>query len=152
MNIHLQPLTGSEDKSNPLYSTTNCQQVLSMYEDYYPKVGYHPPWVGYLIIRNSTVAGSCGFVSPPIDGRVEIAYWTFSEYEGQGVATFGCEALINIAKKENPALTITAKTEPRHNASTAILMKNGFVQTRVVQDHEIGDAWEWVHIGEQMGE
>jgi [ribosomal protein S5]-alanine N-acetyltransferase len=143
MKIQLHQLTDSEDKTNPLYVSAHCQQALSMYEDYYPKVGYHPPWVGYLIVQDNSVVGSCGFVSQPIDGKVEIAYWTFNEYEGQGIATYGCKALVKIAKDENPSLTITAKTEPCHNASTSILKKNGFKQMRVVQDHEIGDAWEW---------
>ncbi len=146
MKIILHPLTNSEDNSLPLYNSADCQQLLEMYKDYYPKVGYNPPWTGYIIIRAEMVVGSCGFVSPPNDGRVEIAYWTFKENEGQGIASFACSALIKIAKAHNPSIMITAKTEPMLNASTKILEKNGFVKMRVVQDHEIGDAWEWEYL------
>ncbi len=54
-----------------------------------------------------------------------------------------CKELIKIAKSQNPGLVIYAKTAPEENASTRILNKNGFVYQKVVQDHEIGDAWLW---------
>lgn len=41
-------------------------------------------------------------------------------------------------------ITVIAKTAPEKNASTKILERNGFVFSTIVQDHEIGDAWEWV--------
>jgi RimJ/RimL family protein N-acetyltransferase len=74
---------------------------------------------------------------------VEIAYWTFPAFEGQGIASFVCRELVAISQKADPTLVITAKTRPEHNASTKILQKNGFRHAGVVQDHEIGDAWLW---------
>jgi ribosomal-protein-alanine N-acetyltransferase len=44
----------------------------------------------------------------------------------------------------DPGLIITAKTAPEENASVAILRRNGFEFTGIVQDDGIGDAWEWV--------
>ena len=41
-------------------------------------------------------------------------------------------------------IIITATTSPFDNPSVSVLKGNGFVYTRVVQDHEIGDAWEFV--------
>ena len=115
-----------------------------MWEDYYPVIGFNLPWVGYFVKRNNRIVGCCAFTGQPKDNRVEVSYWTFKEFEGQGVSTFSCRSLIQIAQKENPSLIITAKTAPEDNASTKILQRNGFVYSGVVQDHEIGDAWEWV--------
>ncbi|MGZ3920277.1 MAG: GNAT family N-acetyltransferase [Bacteroidia bacterium] len=64
--------------------------------------------------------------------------------KGRGISTFSCRSLIEIARRENPSLIIKAKTAPENNASTKILQRNGFVYSGIVQDHEIGDAWEWV--------
>jgi [ribosomal protein S5]-alanine N-acetyltransferase len=144
MILTLAPISINEDKSNKIYSSDDCQLILKTYEDYYPKVGYLFPWVGYFVKLENQIVGACGFVGPPINNRVEIAYGTFKEFEGQGIASFSCKQLISIAKKANPHLIITAKTAPENNASTRILKRNGFVYTGIVQDHEIGDAWEWI--------
>ena len=122
-----------------------CQQVITMYEAFYPKIGFNVPWVGYFIVRENQIVGSCGFVGSPKNGKVEIAYWTFREFEGQGIASFACEELVSLAYRTDPNLTVTAKTAPVHNASSKILQKNGFVFTEIVQDEEIGDAWLWTH-------
>ena len=95
------------------------------------------------MVREDKIVGSCGFVGQPKDGKVEVAYWTFKEFEGQGIASFACKELVAIAYRADPSLTITAKTAPEHNASTKILAQNNFVFTEIVQDHEIGDAWLW---------
>ena len=141
--MELRILQQHEDKTEPLFKSADCQTLLQMYEDYYPKIGFHLPWVGYVVIREDRIVGSCGFVGQPVDGKVEIAYWTFKEFEGQGVASFACKELVTIAHRADPTLTITAKTAPEHNASTKILENNHFEFTEIVQDEEIGDAWLW---------
>jgi RimJ/RimL family protein N-acetyltransferase len=143
--MKLIPITQQEDKTNELYASADCQTLLAMYDDFYPKIGYNFPWVGYFIVRQDKIVGSCSFVGQPIDGKVEIAYWTFKEFEGQGIASFACKELVSIAYRTDPSLTITAKTAPEHNASTKILENNNFVFTEIVQDEEIGDAWLWTH-------
>ena len=132
------------DKTTEMYSSLDCQQALSMYEEYYPKIGFHLPWVGYFVIRHNMVVGTCGFTGQPKNGKVEIAYWTFKEFEGQGIASFSCRELVSICEQTDPTITITAKTAPQHNASTKILQNNGFVFSEIVQDEEIGDSWLWV--------
>ena len=131
------------DKSNGLYSSDDCQMLLQSYDDYYQTIGFNKPWVGYFVVRQNQIVGSCGFTGKPQDGKVEIAYWTFKEFEGQGIASFSCQELVSISRKTNPTVIITAKTAPEYNASTKILQKNGFQYAEVVQDHEIGDAWLW---------
>jgi ribosomal-protein-alanine N-acetyltransferase len=141
-----EPLLIDEDKTKEIYATPDCQQLFESYPAYYFKMGYHPPWIGYLVIRDGRVVGVGGFIGKPIEGKVEIAYGTFKEYEGQGIASFSCKQLISIAKQTNPEIIITAKTSPEPNASTKILQRNGFKFTGIVQDEGIGDAWEWVLI------
>lgn len=41
--------------------------------------------------------GTCGFKSSPDQGRVEIAYFTFPDFEGRGLATAMAGELLAIA-------------------------------------------------------
>ena len=132
------------EQGNPLFQNNDCQKLFEIYKDYYPKVGYHLPWIGYFIKRDNQIVGCCGFVSKPENNKVEIAYGTFEKFERQGIASFGCVELIKIAKNVDASILILAKTAPEQNASAAILQKSGFVYNGIVQDHEIGDAWEWI--------
>ncbi|MBN3519768.1 GNAT family N-acetyltransferase [Algoriphagus lutimaris] len=142
--MELRLLTGKENTEDSIFDSPDAKNLVKMYQDFYPTIGFNPPWVGYLIIKNNKVVGSCGFVGKPFDGQVELAYWTFKEFEGQGIASFACKGLIEIAQKEDPLVSLTAKTAPEENASTRILEKHGFEYSKVVQDEEIGDAWLWI--------
>lgn len=142
--MELKVLHRQMDSSDPLYASAECRQLFNIYTTYYAKTGFCLPWVAYLVILDNEVAGCCSFTTPPEGGKVEISYWTFSAYEGRGVASFGCRSLIAIAHQTDPGIIITAKTAPAKNASTSILQKNGFVCSGIVQDDEIGDAWLWV--------
>lgn len=42
---------------------------------------------GYLVLETDTIVGTCAFRSPPRSGEVEIAYFTFPEFEGRGFTT-----------------------------------------------------------------
>ncbi len=139
-----EPLRIDEDQTKAIYANADCQQLFKSYPAYYYKTGYHPPWIGYLVLRDGIVAGVGGFTGQPRDGKAEIAYGTFKQNEGQGIASFACQRLIAIARATDPAVIITAKTAPEPNASNKILQRNGFVFNGVVQDEGIGDAWEWV--------
>lgn len=141
--IELKAIELNLDKSSSIYSSEDCQMLLKSYDEYYLKIGFNLPWIGYFVIRENQIVGSCGFTGQPIDGKVEIAYWTFKENERQGIASFSCKELVLVSQQYDPTLTITAKTSPEHNASTKILQNNGFTFTEIVQDEEIGDAWLW---------
>ena len=140
----IKPLLIDEDKTKEIYANAYCQELFKSYPDYYYKTGYNPPWIGYLVFREDIIVGVGGFIGKPKDGRVEIAYGTFKEYEGQGIASFTCKQLISISASSDPTIIITAKTAPENNASTKILKRNGFEFTGIVQDEGIGEAWEWV--------
>ena len=144
MSLVLEPIDLNKNYSVELYASHECKAIISTYKTYYPESGFSPPWIGYFLIRDNTVVGCCGFTGRPVNGRVEIAYFTFKEFEGQGLASYSCAQLIQITKNADTLLIINAKTAPEKNASTKILEKNGFIFSEIVQDHEIGDAWEWV--------
>lgn len=133
----------NEDKTNEFYSSADCQQLITLIQEHYQKLGFNEPWVGYFVLNNNQVVGTGGFTGQLKDGRVEIVYWTFKEFEGKGIASFVCKELISISKKNDTTITITAKTAPEYNASTKILQNNSFEFSAVVQDDEIGDAWLW---------
>jgi RimJ/RimL family protein N-acetyltransferase len=142
-NFHLEIIEKQESYQAEKYASTVCQQVISATIDIYTHIGFHKPWVGYLVADSDVIVGAAGFNGVPENNEVEISYYTFQEYEGKGYATFACRELIKIAKSHNPGVVIFAKTAPEENASTRILSNNGFVYQKVVQDHEIGDAWLW---------
>lgn len=119
-------------------------EMLATYKSYYPQIGFHAPWIGYFIVENETAVGTCGFTGAPKDNKVEIAYYTFKENEGRGIATFACRELVKMAREADSRLTIFAKTAPEENASTHILMRNGFEKKGDIHDDGIGNAWEWV--------
>lgn len=52
----------------------HLRMLIDMTVHYFEKVGFLPPWVGYIAMENSQAVGTCAFKSRPVDGRVEIAY------------------------------------------------------------------------------
>jgi [ribosomal protein S5]-alanine N-acetyltransferase len=119
--------------------TSICQQFIELYR----ANGFVPPWIGYLAVLDQQVVGTCAFKSPPRDGRVEIAYYTFLAFEGRGIATEMSRQLIAMAKSNALQPEIYAQTLPVENASTRILSKLGFTRTGAVQHPEDGEVWEW---------
>jgi RimJ/RimL family protein N-acetyltransferase len=118
-------------------------EVCAATASFYATVGWMPPWVGYLVVSGEHVVGTCSFKGPPAAGKVEIAYFTFPEFEGQGLATAMAQELIALAERTEPGMGITAQTLPQHNASTHILEKLGFERSGTAVDQEVGEVWEW---------
>src|SRR5690554_4907764 len=100
--MNLRQIQLNEDKTNEAYASADCQQLLQMYNDFYPQIGFNSPWVGYFVVRQNQIVGSCSFVGQPQDGKVEVSYWTFKEFEGQGIASFACKELVTIATQTDP--------------------------------------------------
>ena len=84
--MELKAIEINLDKTADFYDSDDCQMLLQSYEEYYPKIGYNLPWIGYFVVRDNQIVGSCGFTGQPKEGKVEIVYWTFKDYEGQGIA------------------------------------------------------------------
>lgn len=124
----------------------SCAATAALYE----RVGFVSPWLGYLAVSGEQVVGICGFTAPPASGKVEIAYFTFPEFEGRGMATSMARELVALARAAESAITVTAQTRPERNASTRILQKLGFALEGCVIHPEDGEVWEW-KLGAQDG-
>lgn len=109
----------------------------------YEATGFHPPWVGYLADRDGDIVGACAFKSPPQDGRVEIAYMTFAEFEGRGIAAEMARQMVQMARQAQPELVVVAQTAPQENASTAILRRLRFTFESEIEHPEDGRVWQW---------
>ena len=109
----------------------------------YARRGYVEPWVGYLAIEGGHCVGGCGFTSPPVGDVVEIAYFTYPDFERRGIATRMAQRLISIAQEFDPSVRIIAHTLTEENASNHILKKLGFAFTGTVDHPEDGKIWEW---------
>ena len=127
------------DLALPDFAREACEMSAAWYE----KVGFVPPWAGYIAVMDGVIVGGGGFKQSPQDQRVEIAYFTAPEFEGCGRATRTAGALVAIARLADPSLLIAAQTLPEENASTSILRKLGFQLHGDVHDPEDGDIWEW---------
>jgi RimJ/RimL family protein N-acetyltransferase len=126
---------------NPLPEVAReaCAATAALYD----RVGFDPPWIGYLALSGQDVVGTCAFKTGPRLGKVEIAYFTFPPFEGQGIATAMALALIEIARTADRTIELTAQTLPEPNASNAILRKLGFQFFGTGNDPEAGTLWEW---------
>jgi hypothetical protein len=71
----------------PLELSDAAREVGQAMCQMYQAQGFAPPWIGYLAQEDGAVVGTCAFKGPPQDRRVEIAYFTFPEHEGRGIAT-----------------------------------------------------------------
>ena len=142
--MELIPIKESLDENKEFISNPLCQESLTMSIDFYKKVGFVPPWIGYYAKQNGDLVGSAGFKGQPINGTIEIAYGTFEKYRKQGIGTAICKLLVDLSLKTDPTVKITARTLPEENFSTRILKKNNFICIGTVNDPEDGEVWEWV--------
>jgi GNAT superfamily N-acetyltransferase len=103
-------------------------------------------WDGYFVVDEGTreLVGSCAFKRPPTDeGMVEIAYFTYPEFEGRGYATAMARKLVDLASRSAAVKQVVAHTLPETNASTRVLEKVGMVFAGEVMDPDDGRVWRW---------
>ena len=121
----------------------DCQDSIYVTVDFFKKVGYEPPWVSYYAEEDDRLVGAGAFKGKPTNGKVEIAYMVFPQCRQQGFGNNLVKALIQLALKTDPLITVTAKTLAEENFSTRILKKNNFNLLGTVMDEEGGEVWEW---------
>ncbi len=103
-------------------------------------------WDGYFVVDTYTreVVGSCAFKGPPTgDGTAEIAYFTYSGFEGKGYATSMARKLIELATGCTAVNRVIAHTLPKANASTRVLEKVAMRFVGEVIDPDDGRVWQW---------
>jgi RimJ/RimL family protein N-acetyltransferase len=123
----------------PAALVENCLATASLYR----RIGFAPPWVGYVAIDGKEGVGGGAFVGAPRDNCVEIAYFTLPDKWGRGYATRTAAGLIDIARRHQPGIALKAFTLQEQNASTSILRRLGFVVVGDAHDEDAGPVWEW---------
>lgn len=113
--------------------------------DLYARRGFLPPWIGYLAVENGAVVGTCGFAAPPVDGVVEIAYFSFPGNEGRGLATRMAAELLALSQPlaQQNQYQVIAHTMPEEGPSPVILRKLGFEWQGEIVHPEDGPVWKW---------
>jgi ribosomal-protein-alanine N-acetyltransferase len=142
--MKLIPIKERPEDNGEFICNALCRETVQMTTDFYKRVGFVPPWIGYYAEENGNLVGSGGFKGQPIHGTIEIAYGTFENYRNQGIGTSICKLLVNLSLKTDPSIEITARTLPEESFSTRILKKNNFIFNGTVNDPEDGEVWEWV--------
>jgi ribosomal-protein-alanine N-acetyltransferase len=120
------------------------REIAKAYRDLYARHPASRPWLGYLALSDhDEMIGTCGFKAPPDAGSVEIAYFTFTEFEGQGLGRRMAARLVALASQSSEVVLVTAHTMRNENASTRILRSLGFALKGTVLDPEDGPVWRW---------
>jgi len=128
-----------------------AREVVSQTLALLAKAPRDPVWGGYLAVdqERGLVVGTCGFKhGPETDGSVEIAYFTFSEFEKKGYATAMAGELLRLALKAEGVREVIAHTLPMRNASTRVLEKVGLRWIGETVDPEDGRVWRWAYRSE----
>lgn len=144
-DLILLPIEQEMDDNQSFFSFPEGKETLEMSVEYYHRVGYQPPWIGYFVQHGERIVGSAGYKGPPREGRIEIAYGAFEPFRQKGLGGAICRALTRLALTTDPSLTVTARTLPEINFSSRILEKNGFRNSGIVIDPDDGPVWEWVY-------
>ena len=143
--MELLPIGATIHENKQFADHPDCQADLPLTIDYFNKIGYIPPWIGYFAQIGNKLVGGAAFKGKPKEGKVEIAYGTFPQHQRQGIGTEMCRQLVLIALQTNPVVKITARTLEQENYSTRILTKNGFECVGTIWDEEDGIVWEWAY-------
>lgn len=141
--MRLVPITEVGVAAEAVELPPEASEVLPATAALYKVSGFVPPWIGYLAVRDGRTVGTCAFKAAPVNGRAEIAYFTFPEFEGRGIATEMAKRLVAIARAEHPGIVVTAQTLPVRNASNRILESLGFTLAGHAVDADAGEVWEW---------
>jgi RimJ/RimL family protein N-acetyltransferase len=122
------------------------RQVVGQNIAFVASVPRDDPWGAYLTVdeQSRNVVGTCAFKSGPTAERtVEIAYYTFPDFEGRGFATQMATELFRIAANSGQIDRVIAHTLPEMNASNSLLRNVGFHHLGEVIDAEDGRVWRF---------
>jgi [ribosomal protein S5]-alanine N-acetyltransferase len=143
--MELLPIYQTEAENTHFAAHPAAWENVQMWVVFYKRIGFSLPWIGYMVRRNDEFVGGVGFVGKPVNNTVEIAYGTFPAYQKQGIASEGCQMLVQLARQTDPAVRVIAHTLPEENYSTKILKKNGFQWVGLAHDDDEGTVWEWAY-------
>ena len=141
--MELLPILQTAAENQAFLEHPDCQANIHMSMEYYTRVGFEPPWIGYYASIDGQLVGAAAYKGAPRNGTVEIAYGTFPAFQHRGVGAEICRQLVRLAQQTDPTVRITARTLPEENYSVRLLRKNNFVCLGTIWDEEDGDVWEW---------
>ncbi len=144
--MELIPIKEHLHENSEFIDDPDCGNNLSMCIDFYKKVGFNPPWICYYVQLDNQLVGGGAFKGQPANGRVEIAYTTFPQYQQKGIGALIAGTLVQLSLKTDASITITARTLPEENYSARILRKNSFKLLGTIIDEEDGEVWEWEYV------
>ena len=141
--MRLVPIHEDLAEINKLLLREDVKENIEAMLEFYERIGYHPPWIGYLAEEEGAYVGSCGFKGAPTKGIIEIAYMTFSEFQQKGYATAMCRLLSEMSQQNSPETTVMARTLPDNDFSNRVLIKNGFTNVGTVKDEDDLLVYQW---------
>jgi len=109
-------------------------------------VGSEARWGGYLAVdvASNSVVGTCAYKgAPDEDATVEIAYFTFPNFERQGFATAMARKLERQVYESGEVDRIVAHTLPEESPATRVLSRLHYEHTSEIADFEDGPIWRW---------
>jgi RimJ/RimL family protein N-acetyltransferase len=106
-----------------------------------------PEWFGYLVVEEATrqLVGTCSLKGPPVDGVVEIAYFSFPGFEGRGIVTVWARFRVERATALPGVTAVVAHTAAERNASTRILEKIG-MKLAAEEEEDGVPVWRWEQV------
>ena len=141
--MELIPIKQHLDENADFAANPECAESLQMTVDFYKRVGFNPPWISYYVLSDGKLVGCAAYVAKPHNNRVEIAYGVYPQYRRRGIGTLIAKTVVDLAKQNDPAVTVIAHTLPQENFSTKILQKNQFKRVGTAMDDDEGEVWEW---------
>ena len=134
--LALKPLAAVQD--SPGFASRIPRELLAL-------ASAREPWTSYVAFRPDGAAVGLGaFKSPPTAKKeVEIAYFTFPEFERHGHGTAMAQALVKIAADSREVDSVIAQTLREEDASVRICRRLGFVFEGEILDPEDGPVWRW---------
>jgi len=143
--MELIPIKQHLHENKEFAGNPDCQDTLQMTIDFFNRIGYNLPWIGYYVKLNGALVGAAAFKGEPVNGKIELAYGTFPQYRHKGIGNQIVNALVQLSLKTDPSIIITARTLTEENYSARILRKNNFRLLGTIMDEEDGEVWEWVY-------
>lgn len=145
--MELIPIKEHLEDNKAFTDNPDCQDSIFMSVDFYKKIGFNIPWICYYAQSENQLVGCAAYKGKPVNGKIEIAYGTFPQYQNKGIGANIAATLVKLALDTDPSVIVTARTLPEENYSTRILRKNNFKLLGVVIDEEDGEVWEWEYKG-----
>lgn len=86
------------EENSSFLEAQDCPPIIEAMMDYYQKIGYNFPYVGYFAIdEHENPVGTGGFKGVPKNGEIEIAYHSFGMPKAKGIGTAFFKELVTIA-------------------------------------------------------